>query len=204
MLDAKFYHHRHYQDFKEYADKINVLLESEKEAKDKNEKTTIDQDTLDEFFTKNKFTHNHNLFISHKLPWKSPDGKTAEIKDIENMATKMRELEEKLNMTEGTHSNSPEYKAMKVALKAVNKGLKEGIAPDELGSRFEALQAASMDYVQLKGVGKQSTQRDKLRMDAALDICSMAVEGMDYYASKERLAEIQSFEQQHFNRQGLF
>jgi hypothetical protein len=120
-------------------------------------------------------------------------------KDLEDMARQMRTLEEKLNMTEGFHANSPEYKAMKGALKAVKKGLKEGIAPEDLGSRLETLQAASMDYVLAKGVGTQVTGRGKLRMDAALDICSAAVEGMEYFASKDRREAVEAFEQKHFN-----
>ena len=152
-----------------------------------------------EYYEKMLKETNIPLQLSEVLNAPTAVSKTAEKKDIEYLARKMRELEEKLNMTEGFHANSSEYKAMKSALKAVNQGLKEGIASAELGSRFEALQAASMDYVQAKGVGTQATRRGKQRMDAALDICSVAVDGMDYYTSKERRKEVENFEQKYFN-----
>lgn len=118
--------------------------------------------------------------------------------DMEDLAANMRDLEEKLKKTEGFHVNSSEFNAMKTAIRAVNQGLADGIEPAELGSRLEALQAASMDYVKAKGVGTQSTQRGKDRMDAALDICSLATDGMDYFASKERRAELEMYEEKQF------
>lgn len=118
---------------------------------------------------------------------------------IEIIAKQMKELEEKLKKTEGFHMNSSEYNRMKKALKAVNQGFKEGIHLDELGERFEELQAASMDYVRAKGVGTQHTQRGIDRMDAALDVCRWAAGSMDYFMSQERINEIQKFEKTHFD-----
>ena len=131
----------------------------------------------------------------------TPVTKEATEADMKDLATKMKELEEKLSKTESLmHSNSSEFNAMKKAIKAVNKGIAEGVEPSELGSRLEVLQAASMNYVNAKGVGTQVTQRGKDRMDAALDICSLSIDGMDFYTSNERRAELEDFEKQAFGQ----
>ena len=120
---------------------------------------------------------------------------------VNNMKVKMKMLEEKLNKTDGRfHVNSAEYNAMRTALKTLNKCLNSSWKPEELGSCFEALQAASMDYVDAKGVGTQITQRGKDRMDTVLDVCSSAVDGMQYFASKKRIEEIATFESTNFGK----
>ena len=55
-----------------------------------------------------------------------------------------------------------------------------------------------MTYVKAKGAGMQSTQRGIDRMDAALDICDLATDGMDCFTSKERRAEVKDFEKKKF------
>ena len=131
----------------------------------------------------------------------TPEPNIAYKDDIKDLATKMKALEEKLSKTESLlHSNSSEFKAMKTAIKAVNQGLAKGIDASELGSRLETLQAASMNYVKAKGVGMQVTQRGIDRMDAALDICSLASDNMDCFTSEKRRAEVRDFEEKHFGK----
>ena len=139
------------------------------------------------------------LQLKDVLDAPTPEPRIAYKEDIKAMAAKMKALEDKLSKTDGLlHTNSVEFEAMKSALKAVNQGFANGIDASELGSRLEALQAASMEYVKAKGVGTQVTQRGIDRMDAALDICSLAADGMDCFTSKERRAEIKDFEEKHF------
>ena len=141
------------------------------------------------------------LQLKDVLDAPTPEPRIAYKEDIEAMAVKMKALEDKLSKTDGLlHTNSVEFEAMKSALKAVNQGFAKGIDASELGSRLEALQAASMEYVKAKGVGTQVTQRGIDRMDAALDICSLAADGMDCFTSKERRAEIKDFEEKHFGK----
>lgn len=144
---------------------------------------------------------NRAVKLQDVLDCPTPVTKKATTADMNDLAKKARELSEKLNKTESRlHSNSSEFKAMKAALNSLNQGLSNGISPDELGSRLEALQEASMKYVKTKGVGMQSSQRGKERMDAALDICSLSAEYMDFYTSKERRAELESYEKDNFDQ----
>ena len=69
---------------------------------------------------------------------------------------------------------------------------------DEIGGLLETLQATSMEYAKAKGVGLQSSTMGKIRMDAALDLCNVSSKYMSCYASKERIAEIESFEKENF------
>lgn len=142
---------------------------------------------------------NKPLHLQAILDCPTPVVKKATEADVSNLATGMKELEKKLNKTESIfHTNSPEFEAMKEAMKSVNQGLVNGIVEEELGSRLEALQAAAMKYVKTKGVGMQSSERGKERMDAALDLCGLSAEYMDFYTSKERRAELENFEKFNF------
>ena len=80
-----------------------------------------------------------------------------------------------------------------------NNGFEKGIDYHPLGECFEELQAASMDYINAKGVGTQSSQRGIDRMDAALDICRLSSGGMGYFMSKERSEKVKAFEKETFN-----
>lgn len=144
---------------------------------------------------------NRTIKLQDVLDCPTPVTKKATTADMSDLAKKARELSEKLNKTESRlHSNSSEFIAMKAALKSLNEGLSNGISSDELGSRLEALQESSMKYVKTKGVGMQSSQRGKERMDAALDLCSLSAEYMDFYASKARRAELESYEKENFEQ----
>ena len=152
------------------------------------------KECLDEAFPNDDITLEEVL--SRPLPkTKEPTPSTAT-----NLSESVNALYEKLEKTEGFHSNSAEYKAMKDALKALKDGLATGIENDEIGGLLETLQAASMDYVDAKGVGMQVTQRGKDRMDAALDICTMSMNNMDFYASKGRIKEIWNYEIRAFGK----
>lgn len=118
--------------------------------------------------------------------------------DIVKYAKYFKALEEKLNKTEGFHVNSAEYNRMKKAIRAINNGFEKGIDYHPLGECFEELQAASMDYINAKGVGTQSSQRGIDRMDAALDICRLSSGGMGYFMSKDRSDKIKAFEKETF------
>lgn len=121
--------------------------------------------------------------------------------DMDNLAKKTKELLGRLNEADSfLHVNSAEFKKMKTALKSLNEGLSDVMDPNELGSRLEALQEASMEYVQAKGVGMQSTEFGIDRMSAALDICEMSSDYMDFYASKKRCAQVKAFEYDKFNQ----
>jgi TusA-related sulfurtransferase len=139
--------------------------------------------------------------LRNVLDCPTPVTKKAEIEDVTKLANRIKELEKKLSATEGIfHKNSPEYKEMKAAMQSVKQGLISGLEADEFGSRLEALQAASMKYAKAKGVGTQISQRGIDRMDAALDLCALAADGMEFYASKERRAELEQFENDNFNK----
>ena len=51
-----------------------------------------------------------------------------------------------------------------------------------------------MKYVKAKGVGMQSSELGKERMDIALDLCSTATDYMDCYISEERKLAVADFE----------
>ena len=116
--------------------------------------------------------------------------------DREDLKRKIQELSQKLkNADSALHVNSSEFKEMTASVKSVGEALWGNMTDDELGKRLEVMQAASMKYVHAKGVGLQSSQLGKDRMDAALDICGTATEYMDCYASKERIQEVLEYEQ---------
>ena len=121
-------------------------------------------------------------------------------KDQEQMLTEtVHSLANRLSKADSMmHKNSAEFKKMKSALETLDKGITSGVSPEELGSRLEALQEASMEYVKAKGVGTQYSQLGKDRMDIALDICSMSAKYMDYYASNLRIREVADFEKENF------
>ena len=53
-----------------------------------------------------------------------------------------------------------------------------------------------MDYVQAKGVGRQSTQLGKDRMDLGLDLADVSSEFMDKFISSKRLEAVEKFEKE--------
>lgn len=122
----------------------------------------------------------------------TPQDKTELTNSVKNLLQRLNNADTRM------HRNSSEFKAMKAALNSLNEGLKSGVEPEEIGSRLEALQATSMEYVKAKGVGRQSSQLGIDRMDIALDICKMSAEKMSKYASKLRISEIQQFEKDTF------
>ena len=142
---------------------------------------------------------NKPIRLKDVLDCPTPVTRKATKADLKDLTQKVRDLSEKLTKTESlTHINSPEFKAMKRALNSLNQGLTNGLSPHELGSRLEALQHTSMVYATTKGIGMQSTQRGKERLDLALDLCGLSAEHMDFYASKERRADLDSFERDNF------
>ena len=112
--------------------------------------------------------------------------------NFQNLKEKMNVMSERLKkLDDNWHINSAEFKAMKEAFNNLNKTLGlESIDNTLLGEQLEKLQAASMNYIQKKGVGTQSTTLGQDRMDFALDICQDSADFMDIYASKERRAEL--------------
>lgn len=138
-----------------------------------------------------------------------PKLKNPEPIDKENLTNAIAELSEKLNAADAIiHKDSKEYKAMKAAVKSLNEALTTNLSENEIGSRLEALQAASMTYVKAKGVGMQSSDLGKERMDIALDLCATATKYMDCYASEARIQEIKDFEKdivgKEFSQNGTF
>ncbi len=138
-----------------------------------------------------------------------PKLKNPEPIDKENLTNAMAELSEKLDNADAVmHRDSKEYKAMKAAVKSLNEALATNLSENEIGSRLEALQAASMKYVKAKGVGMQSSDLGKERMDIALDLCATATNYMDCYASEARMQEIHEFEKdvvgKEFSKDGTF
>ena len=91
---------------------------------------------------------------------------------------------------------------MKAALNALNKNLNKDFPDTELlGRQLEALHFTAMDYIAEKGVGMQSSKLGQDRMDFALDLCSMASDQMDFYASSKRKEQVREFERKTFGKE---
>ena len=127
-----------------------------------------------------------------------PQTDSASYESYNALKKQMSALSERLKeLDNNMHINSLEFRRMKSAANALVKTLeKPWERCDQLlvGEQLEALQAASMDYVKAKGVGRQSSQLGKDRMDFALDICGMSSEFMDIFASEARIREVRDFE----------
>ena len=125
-----------------------------------------------------------------------PKSDDATYEDCEALKRRMNELSERLKKLDNNiHINSAEFKNLKAAVNALTETLKNPNSDNFLiGEQLETLQAASMDYVKAKGVGRQSSQLGKGRMDLALDICSVSATYMDLFASRERINEVEEFE----------
>ena len=127
-----------------------------------------------------------------------PKTDTPSGKDFDDLKEQMNALSERLKkLDDNMHINSSEFKKMKAAANALAKTLESPVHEINtllVGEQLEALQAASMNYVKAKGVGRQSSQLGKDRMDFALDICGMSANYMDKFASEERIKEVNKFE----------
>ena len=117
---------------------------------------------------------------------------------------KVNQLSKRLEELDANrHVNSLEFRRMKAALNVLKKDCeKKGrdIDVDDryaIGEHLEALQAASVDYVKAKGVGRQSTTFGKDRMDFALDLVEMSSDFMDSYVSRERVDALDKFAKDH-------
>lgn len=110
---------------------------------------------------------------------------------IDALAKRMEELDA------NRHVNSSEFKKMKEAVNALRETLKENWNEEQnslVGEKLEALQGASMDYVQAKGVGRQYTTLGKDRMTLGLDLAEISSLYMDKFASQKRLEKVETFE----------
>ena len=117
--------------------------------------------------------------------------------DISMLSTIISTLAYTLNNTESIlHANSAEYKNMKAAVVSLNEYLSKnkGKDPQKIGKHLETIQAASMEYVQAKGVGTQATQFGRNRMSAVMRICEISTDYMDCFASEDRVKEIENAE----------
>lgn len=128
--------------------------------------------------------------------------------DFDKLKKNVKALAERLKETDANrHVNSLEFRRMKNAMNALSQTLSKPFGgPDsthkyDIGEKLEALQAAAMDYVKAKGVGRQSSQLGKDRMALALDIIEKTGEGMDKFASRERLHEVSEFEEKVVGRE---
>ena len=119
----------------------------------------------------------------------------------DDLQKQIEELQKRLEKLDANrHINSSEFKKMKVALKEMTEALKNPW--DELderdhyiiGEKLEAVQEASMNYVQAKGVGRQSSPLGKGRMELGLDIADISARFMGKFASEKRLNEVKQFE----------
>ena len=111
--------------------------------------------------------------------------------EIGKLAKRLDELDK------NRHVNSIDFRRMKAAVKALNKELENPHkAANNVGEYLEAVQETSMDYVQAKGVGRQSTQLGKDRMDLGLDLAAVSSQFMDKFISTKRREAVEKFEKE--------
>ena len=120
-------------------------------------------------------------------------------RDYNNLKSQMRKLEKRLDKLDANrHVNSIEFRRMKAAVKALNKELAKSWTGggNDIGNYLDAVQETSMDYVQAKGVGRQSSQLGKDRMDLGLDLAQVSSEFMDKFISQKRAKAVEKFEKE--------
>ena len=119
----------------------------------------------------------------------------------DDLQKKMEDLQKRLEKLDANrHINSSEFKKMKAALNEMTEALKKPwddlnkADHNIIGEKLEAVQEASMNYVQAKGVGRQSSQLGKDRMELGLDIADISAMYMGRFASEKRIKEVEQFE----------
>lgn len=122
--------------------------------------------------------------------------------NFDKLKRDMQELSKRLEELDANrHVNSSEFNKMKAAVNALTKTLETPWAQLEeaeyatIGQRLEAVQAASMNYVKAKGVGRQYTTLGQDRMEFALDVVEKSAAYMDIFISRERKRAITNFEE---------
>lgn len=132
-----------------------------------------------------------------RLPLDSYAGR----KEYDNLKERMEQLSTRLEELDANrHVNSAEFKKMKAAVEAMKETLVKPwteLKQDDhyaIGEKLEDLQKASMDYVQAKGVGRQSSKLGKDRMELGLNLADVSSTYMNNFASKKRIEKVHDFE----------